>query len=85
VWNIEKKIISHKRGYAEIHIQRPFFDNKKGIERIVVLKIQTVRTCFGASSTYRILFFEKDSNLKFWWYFKVLQANCFWVDFDIIW
>jgi hypothetical protein len=28
VWNVRKKIIFHK-GYAKIHIQRPFFDNKK--------------------------------------------------------
>jgi hypothetical protein len=37
--------------YAEIHKQRPFFDNRKDIFKIVVLKIQTVRTCIGASST----------------------------------
>jgi hypothetical protein len=30
VWNIEKKIIFRK-GYAEIHIQGPFFDNKGDI------------------------------------------------------
>jgi hypothetical protein len=30
VWNIEKKSFS-ARGYAEIHIQRPFFDNKNSI------------------------------------------------------
>jgi hypothetical protein len=52
---LRKKKIS-TRGYAEIHIQRPFFDNKKGIQKIVVLKIQMVRMCFGASSTYRIYF-----------------------------
>ena len=54
-----KKTLFPTRGYAETHIQRPFFDNKKGIQKIVVLKIQTVRTCFGASSTYRIFFFLK--------------------------
>jgi hypothetical protein len=52
---LRKKLFS-RRGYAEIHIQRPFLDNKKGIQKIVVLKIQTVRTCFGAFSTYRIFF-----------------------------
>jgi hypothetical protein len=51
-----RKKLFPTRGYAEIHIQRPFLDNKKGIQKIVVLKIQMVRTCFGASSTYRILF-----------------------------
>jgi hypothetical protein len=53
-----EKIIFHK-GYAEIHIQRPFFYPKKDIERIVVLKIQTVRTCFGVSSTYYIFFLKR--------------------------
>jgi hypothetical protein len=47
---LKKKLFS-TRGYAEIHIQRPFFDNKRGIQKIVVLKIQMVRTSFGASST----------------------------------
>jgi hypothetical protein len=55
---LRKRLFS-TRGYAEIHIQRLFFDNKKGIQKIVVLKIQTVRACFGASSTYKIFFFEK--------------------------
>jgi hypothetical protein len=53
---LRKKLFS-SRGYAEIHLQRPFFDNKKGKEKIVVLKIQTVRTCFNASSTYKIIIF----------------------------
>jgi hypothetical protein len=81
---LRKKLFS-TRGYAEIHIQRPFFDNKKGIQKKFVLKIQTVITCFGTSSTYRIFFLEKNKNLNFWWYFKVPQANCFWADFDKIW
>jgi hypothetical protein len=25
--------------------------------------------------------FEKYENLKFWWHFKVPQANCFWANF----
>jgi hypothetical protein len=54
---LKKKLFS-TRGYAEIHIQRPFFDNKKGIQKIFVLKIQMVITCFGTSSTYRILFLK---------------------------
>jgi hypothetical protein len=58
MWNIEKNLFS-TRGYAEIHIQRPFFNNKKGIQKIVVLKIQMASTCFGQSSTYRNLFFLK--------------------------
>jgi hypothetical protein len=27
------------------------------------------------------IFFEKYENLKFWWHFKVPQANCLWADF----
>jgi hypothetical protein len=56
---LRKRLFS-TRGYAEIHIQRHFFDNKKGIQKIIVLKIQTMSTCFGASSTYKISFFEKN-------------------------
>jgi hypothetical protein len=33
--------------YAEIHIQRPFFDIGKGIWKILKLKIQTVCSWFG--------------------------------------
>jgi hypothetical protein len=35
---LRKKSFS-ARGYAEIHIQRPFFDNKKDIKKILGLKI----------------------------------------------
>jgi hypothetical protein len=38
VWNIEKKKFPTMR-YAEIHQQRPFFDNRIDILKIVVLKI----------------------------------------------
>jgi hypothetical protein len=47
-----KKLLFFTRGYVEIHIQRQFFDNKKRKQKIVVLKIQMAKTCFGASSTY---------------------------------
>jgi hypothetical protein len=39
---------------------RFLFENKKGIQKIVVLKIQTKKTCFGASSIYIGFFFEKN-------------------------
>jgi hypothetical protein len=55
---LRKKLFS-TRGHDKIHIQRPFFDNKKGIQKIVVLKIQMVKTCFGTSSTYRNFFLKK--------------------------
>jgi hypothetical protein len=38
VWNIESFFFS-TRGYAEIHIQRPFLDNQEDIQKNVVLKI----------------------------------------------
>jgi hypothetical protein len=41
--------------YAEIHQQRPFFDNRKDISKIVILKIQTVSIGIGASSTHWLL------------------------------
>jgi hypothetical protein len=36
-------------GYAEIHNQRPFLDNRKDISKIVVLKIQMVSICIATS------------------------------------
>jgi hypothetical protein len=42
----------HTQGYAETHIQRPSFDNENGKWKILVLKIQMVGKCFGASSTH---------------------------------
>ena len=52
--NIEKQNISYN-GYAKIHQQRPFFDNRKDISKIVVLKIQTVSICIAACSTPNML------------------------------
>jgi hypothetical protein len=56
----------YTKGYAEIHIKRPFFDIEKGIWKILGLKIQTVCSCFGASSTRGSFVFEKNQNLDFW-------------------
>jgi hypothetical protein len=64
------------------HQQRPFFDNRKDISKIVVLKIQMVAICISASSTHRLFSFLKNKKyLNFWWYFKVLQASCLWANF----
>jgi hypothetical protein len=71
---------------AEIHKQRMFFDNRKDISKIVVLKIQTMSICIHASSTHVLLvFLKKYQDLNYWWYFKVSQANCLWVDFSRCW
>jgi hypothetical protein len=47
------------RGYDEIHIQRPLFDNKISILKILGLKIQPTETCSSASFTRRFLFILK--------------------------
>jgi hypothetical protein len=49
---LPKKSISIE-GYAEIQIQRPFFDNKNGIEGNNIFIIQTARTCALRSPTHR--------------------------------
>jgi hypothetical protein len=48
---LPKKLFSVK-GYAEIHIQRPFFDNTISKQKILGLKIRMVETCSSASSTH---------------------------------
>jgi hypothetical protein len=52
-----RKSSNSTRGYAEIHIQRPFFDNKNSIWKILGLKIQTMKTCSSASSIHRNFYF----------------------------
>jgi hypothetical protein len=52
------------KGYAEIHIQRPFLDNKIGIGEILGIKIQMVCICFGAPSTHGSLFFLKNTKIS---------------------
>jgi hypothetical protein len=47
-----RKMSFYTKEYAEIHIQRPFLDNKIGIEEILGMKIQTIGTYFDASSTH---------------------------------
>jgi hypothetical protein len=46
-------------GYAEIHIQRPFFDIEKGIWKILRLNIQTVCSCFDAPPHMEVFFLKK--------------------------
>jgi hypothetical protein len=60
------------KGYAEIHIQRPFFDIEKGIWKILSLKVQTMCSCFGDPPLYmEVIFWKKTQNLNSWWNFKV--------------
>jgi hypothetical protein len=70
---LPKKLFSAK-GYTEIHIQRPFFENKNGIWKILGLKIQTVEICSSASSTHRNFYFWK--TLKSW-FLVVFQSFIF--------
>jgi hypothetical protein len=67
---LPKKLFSTK-AYAEIHIQRPFFDNKNNIWKILGLKIQTVETCSSASSTHWNFYFWK--LLKSWFLAEFLS------------
>jgi hypothetical protein len=53
---LRKKSFS-ARGYAEIHIQRPFFDNKKDILKILGLEIQMLKACSSVSSKYTNFYF----------------------------
>jgi hypothetical protein len=65
------------KGYVEIHIQRPFLDNKIGIGENLGMKIQMVCTCFGAPSTHGVFFFEKYQNLNFGGISKFLESIVF--------
>ena len=56
--------------YAEIHIQRPFFDNKKGTCKILVLKVQKCAHALVPLLHKEVFVFEKHQNLNFWWYFQ---------------
>jgi hypothetical protein len=53
-----KKTSFCTKGYAEIHIEMPFFDNKNSIWKILQLKIQMAETCFSASSKRTIFIFK---------------------------
>jgi hypothetical protein len=52
------------KGYAKIHIQRPFFDIVKDIWKIFRLKIQMVCSCFGVPSTRKRFFFVKHTKIS---------------------
>jgi hypothetical protein len=80
-----KKALYFTRVYAKIHKQRLFLDNQKSVANIVVLRIQIMNTCFGASFTNRWFFFDKHQNLNFWWHVKDPQASCLWADFGRFW
>jgi hypothetical protein len=58
-----KKMSFCTKGYAEIHIQRPFFDIEKGIWKILRLKIQMVCSCFGAPLHMEVFFLRKPKTI----------------------
>jgi hypothetical protein len=76
-----KKSSISTRGYAEIHIQRPFFDNKNSIWKILGLKIQTMETCSSASSIHRNFYFWKILKSRFLVEFQSFVFRHFWADF----
>jgi hypothetical protein len=76
-----KKTSFCTRGYGEIHIQKPFSNNKKGIWDFLVFKIQALAHALVRALHIDIFLFEKYQDLKLWWYFKVPQANCFLANF----
>jgi hypothetical protein len=69
------------RGCAEIHIQRPFFDNKNSIRKILGLKIRTVEICSSASSIHRIFYFLKTLKSRFLVEFQSFLYRQFWAEF----
>jgi hypothetical protein len=54
-WLPKKK--NSAKGYAEIHIQRPFLTIKIAYEKILGLKIQMVETCSSAYFIHRNFYF----------------------------
>jgi hypothetical protein len=69
------------RGYAEIHIQRPFFDNKNSIWKILGLKIKTTETCSSASSIHRNFYLWKTLKSRFLVEFQSFVFGPIWADF----
>jgi hypothetical protein len=74
---LRKKSFS-ARGYAEIHIQRPFFDNKNSKWKILGLKIRMVETCSSAPSTGGIFFFLENTKISI---FGGISKFHLWADF----
>jgi hypothetical protein len=82
---MSKRLMEHRekhhlaqKGYVEIHMQRPFLNNKVGVWKILVVEIQTVSMCFDASSTHNFfLFFEKFRLLIFGGMSKFLKLIFF--------
>jgi hypothetical protein len=72
---------AHTKGYAEIHMQRPFFENKNSIWNILGLKIQTVETCSSASSIHRNFYFWKTLKSRFLVEFQSFIFRQFLADF----
>ena len=77
---LRKKSFS-ARGYAEIHIQRPFFDNKNSIWNILGLKIQTVETCSSGTSIHWFFYFWKTLKSRFLVEFQSFAFRQIWADF----
>jgi hypothetical protein len=64
-----------------------FFDNREGIPKIVVYRIQMVCTSIAASSSYRILFIPKNIKISksgsISNFLKLIVFKQIWIEFDI--
>jgi hypothetical protein len=76
---LRKSSISIRR-YADIHIQRPFIDNKNSIWKILGLKIQIVEIYSSASSTRRNFYFWKKLKSRFLVAFQSFVFGQFWAE-----
>jgi hypothetical protein len=65
------------KGYAEIHIQWLFFDIEKGIWKILVLKIQTMCTCFDVPLHMEVILLKKTNISIFGGISKFLELIVF--------
>jgi hypothetical protein len=61
-----------------------FLTIKKDIQKILGLKIQTVKTCSSASSTHTNFYFLFKKNTKIS-IFGGISKFCFWADFSKFW
>jgi hypothetical protein len=67
--------------YAEIHIQRSFFDIEKAYGKFLYWKSKWCAHALVQPLHMEAIFFEKNQNLNFQWNFKASWTYCLWADF----
>jgi hypothetical protein len=80
-----RKILNSTRGYAEITYKGRFFTIKKAYEKFLYRKSKQRAYALVSFHTHRTFYFWETLKSKFWWYFKVLQANSLWANYDKFW